>query len=164
MYVCYANIHNGYIHILPCLPNDQMPQCHTFIVCKSWNWRLARDWRTMDWSICASLWPFAKILMCFLITCRCRLPSTGISKNACTWRLMVMVVMESFGSVLNWSKLFDLWRVEQNPTKTLQDLVSLSVPKEIERCVTACGWMDDGTNRWMEKSFTKNDHNFLYYM
>jgi hypothetical protein len=24
--------------------------------------------------------------------------------------------------------------------------------------------MDDGTNRWMEKSFTKNDHNFLYYM
>jgi hypothetical protein len=47
-----------------------------------------------------------------------------------------------------------------NPTKTLQDSVSLSVPIEIERWVTACGWMDG----WMDgKNFTKNNHDLLYY-
>ncbi len=47
----------------------------------------------------------------------------------------------------------------------LQGFQILGWPTEIERWVTACGWMDwmdDGTDGWT-KSFTQNDHDVLYY-
>jgi hypothetical protein len=52
-------------------------------------------------------------------------------------------------------------------SKTKKD--ELGDATEIEQWVTHClwmdGWIDDGMNGWMDgKSFTKNNHDVLYFM